>query len=70
MTRLRLRASGLPELSALGAVFSGLLGMGVYDSLAALEALPADFSDYAPTMSAEHAEQLYAGWQAAVQRVL
>lgn len=70
LTRLRLRASGLPELSALGAVFSGLLGMGVYGSLADLEALPADFSDYAPTMSTEHAEQLYAGWQAAVRRIL
>lgn len=70
MTGLQVRASRLPELSALGAVFSGLLGMGVYDSLAALESLPAAFEDYAPQMDSAQVEANRAGWQAAVQRVL
>lgn len=70
MTRLKVQASTLPELSALGAVFSGLLGMGVYPSLSALEALPAGFDDYEPALAADQVESLYAGWQRAVMRVL
>jgi glycerol kinase len=70
MIRLQVRASTLPELSALGAVFSGLLGMGVMTSLDQLAALPADFQDYQPTMPAEQADHCYSGWKAAVQRVL
>jgi len=70
MTGLQVRASTLPELSALGAVFSGMLGSGVYDSLAALVALPSKFDDYDPKMNDEQMQKNYAGWQAAVQRVL
>ncbi len=70
MIRLQVQASTLPELSALGAVFSGLLGTGVYPSLSALESLPAGFDDYQPLMPVEQAEGLYAGWERAVARVL
>jgi glycerol kinase len=70
MVGLRVRAAALPELSALGAVFSGLLGTGEADSLAVLEALPSAFDDYAPEMDRATADAHYAGWQTAVQRVL
>jgi len=70
MIGLRLRASALPELSALGAVFSGLLGLGIYTSLDELAALPARFDDYHPALDAATVERFYAGWQRAVQRVL
>jgi glycerol kinase len=70
MTRITLRASSLPELSALGAVFSAALGMGLYASLEALEQIPLAFTDYTPQMDAAQAEQFYTGWKAAVQRVL
>ena len=70
MTRITLRASSLPELSALGAVFSAALGMGLYPSLEALEQIPLAFTDYTPQMDAAQAEQFYTGWKAAVQRVL
>ena len=70
MTRLKVRAASLPELSALGAMFSGALGMGVYHSLADLEQLALGFVDYEPVMDAAQAERYYAGWQAAVRRVL
>jgi glycerol kinase len=70
MTGLPLRASTLPELSALGAVFSGLLGMGVAASLDDLAALPAAFEEFTPAMSADQAARHYAGWEAAVRRVL
>jgi glycerol kinase len=69
-SRLQVRASTMGELSALGAVFSGALGSGLYTSLADLEKLPHTFSDYLPQMPPDQAEACYAGWQAAVQRVL
>lgn len=64
------RASRLPELSALGAVMSGLLGMGVHSSLAELQTLPHMFEDYTPQMDAASVEKYYGGWQAAVKQVL
>jgi glycerol kinase len=70
LLRLKVRAAALPELSALGAVFSGLLGMGARASLADLETLPLAFVDYEPRMDAAQADRLYAGWKTAVQRVL
>lgn len=70
ITRYRLRASSLPELSALGAVLMGLLGAGMAGSLDDLARLPAEAVDYAPVMSQEQASVYYAGWQAAVRRVL
>lgn len=70
ITRYRVRASTLPELSALGAVLSGLLGTGKADSLAAFEALPHAFDDYAPVMDAQDAQRYYAGWQSAVRQVV
>lgn len=70
ITRITVRASSLPELSALGAVFAGALGMGLYPSLEALAQLPLDFVDYTPQIDPAEAERYYAGWQTAVQRVL
>jgi len=70
MLHIKVRASTLPELSALGAVFSGMLGLGICPSLEALEKLPLEFIDYEPEMDAEQADLYYAGWKTAVQRVL
>lgn len=63
-------ASQLPELSALGAVFAGMLGMQVVVSLQELETLPQRFNLYSPQMPQEKVEQYYSDWQSAVQRVL
>jgi glycerol kinase len=70
VTRLTVRAANLPELSALGAVFSGALGLGLYSSLEALESLPAGFVDYIPKMAAAQVDGLRAGWQRAVRQIL
>jgi glycerol kinase len=70
MIRISVRASSLPELSALGAVFAGALGMNVYSSLADLETLPQPFTDFEPKLDAALAAAYYSDWQAAVQRVL
>ena len=63
-------ASQLPELSALGAMFSGGLGMKVYDTLKDLEAIPMGFSRYDPNLEPEQVERLTAGWRHAVRQVL
>lgn len=70
MVRRTIRASDLPELSALGAVLSGALGMGIYRSPEELEALPQRFLDYEPMMEDRLVEKYYAGWRAAVRQVL
>jgi glycerol kinase len=70
ITHLTVQASLLPELSALGAVFTGLLGMGVYDDLNAIAQLPHKTNSFNPVMPVETAKQFYAGWQKAVQQVI
>ena len=70
MTRFVVRASTLPELSALGAVLSGMLGMKIYQTLQELEALPQDYVDYEPQANAASMQRLYEEWQSAVKRVL
>jgi glycerol kinase len=70
INQLNVRASNTPELSALGAVFSGYLGLQVYTSLDDLKNLRSDFTEYKFFMSPARANKLYKGWQAAVQQVL
>jgi glycerol kinase len=69
VSRRTVRAARLPELSALGAVFNGMLGMGVA-TLDDLRNLPADYTEYTPRLPAEAAAQLLAGWKHAVQQTL
>ncbi len=62
-------AAQVPELSALGAVYSGMVGAGV-QTLAGLKQLPAAYDCYTPQLSpAEHAAR-WAGWQHAVVQAL
>lgn len=70
MTRQRVLASTKPESSALGAVLSGTLGMGVHGALEDLLALPHESRSFVPSMPASLVEKNYAGWKAAVSRVL
>jgi glycerol kinase len=70
MIRYPLRIPEVTELSALGAVYCGLLGSGMAGSLDELSRLPRKRSQYDPIMPLEQVDQLYAGWKAAVNRVL
>jgi glycerol kinase len=70
MNQLTVRAAQTPELSALGAVFAGTLGMGIHSSLRDLESLPASFIEYQPNLPCEQVEKLRAGWKHAVSQVL
>lgn len=70
MSRLKLSASRLPELSALGAVFSGGLGLKIHQSLDDLLQLPTGFVQYEPKLEASLAKKQFVGWQKAVQQIL
>jgi glycerol kinase len=67
---LEVIASSVAELSALGAVRSGMLGAGLQPSLEALAALPREARSYRPQMAATQADRLHAGWKEMVKRVL
>ena len=70
LNQLKVRAAQDPELSALGAVFSGWLGMKIHNSLEDLEKLPLGFVEYESLMESDRANSLFAGWRSAVQQVL
>jgi len=70
LNQMKVRAAQTPELSALGAVFNGCLGLKIYNSLEELEKLPSGYVEYTRAMDPVRANLLFAGWQAAVQRVL
>ncbi|OGO64492.1 MAG: hypothetical protein A2030_11705 [Chloroflexi bacterium RBG_19FT_COMBO_50_10] len=70
MNQLKVRAAQTPELSALGAVFNGGLGLNIYNSLEDLQELPFGFVEYTAAMDTVCADNLFTGWQAAVQQVL
>jgi len=70
VTGTDLVVSEVPESSALGAALAGLVGLGCVKSLPELAALPRATRVYRPAMARDRVEQLYAGWKAAVQRVL
>jgi len=70
LTRMEVRAAKTPELSALGAVFSGGLGLKIYASLEDLQGLSLGFDEHIPEMDPALAQKLFAGWQSAVQQVL
>ena len=70
MIRYPVRIPEFTELSALGAVYCGLLGTGQVNSQAELSALPRESHQFIPQMAGEQVMKLYAGWQAAVRRVL
>lgn len=70
LTRAKIEVSGVAELSAWGAAMNGLLGLGVCKSLKELTALPAQRTVFTAKMSSRLADENYAGWRLAVQRVL
>jgi len=70
ITRAELEVSEVAESSAWGAAMNGLLGLGLCRSLDDLAALPRETRVFRPQMDSSKAEQLHAGWLAAVKRVL
>jgi glycerol kinase len=67
---LELVVADIPDISPLGAAWAGGLAVGLYDGLEDIAELPRPVATYTPQMPREEVESKYAGWQAAVQRVL
>ncbi|MCU0479501.1 MAG: FGGY-family carbohydrate kinase, partial [Chloroflexi bacterium] len=70
VARVVVRASTVPELSALGAALAGMLGTGVHSSLEELGRLDLGARRYTPRLPAERADALHAEWRRAVARTL
>jgi glycerol kinase len=68
VARVAVRASTVPELSALGAALAGLLGTGVHASLEDLQRLDLGVRRYSPRMPPAQADELQAEWRRAVAR--
>ena len=70
VARVGVRASAVPELSALGAALAGMLGAGVLGSLADVERLDLGVRRYAPALPPDRVDALYDGWRRAVGQTL
>lgn len=70
MIERELQVTNTPESSMLGAAFAGMLGLGIYDSLAELIALPRAVTIYRPKRPADEVSRLMNGWQTAINRLL
>jgi glycerol kinase len=70
LAQTEIKVAEVAESSAWGAAMNGLLGLGVYRSLDDLAALRHESVAFRRTMSADVVEKNYAGWKAAVKRVL
>ncbi len=64
------RASTVPELSALGAALAGMLGSGVLGSLADVERLDLGARRYAAALPPARVDELLHGWRRAVGQTL
>jgi glycerol kinase len=70
INHIKVKAAQTPELSALGAVLNGFLGLQVYSSLEELQTIASDFDEYLPVMEKDRVSILLDGWHAAVSQVL
>jgi glycerol kinase len=70
LTRTEIKVAEVAESSAWGAAMMGLLGLGIHQSLDELAVLPRKQTVFRPRMKRAEADQLHAGWRAAVRRVL
>jgi len=70
LTRTAIKVTDVTENSAWGAALQGLLGLGVYQSWDEIARLPRAQKIFRPEMKSRRAQQLHAGWLAAVKRIL
>jgi glycerol kinase len=70
ITDVKLDVADVAESSALGSAMNALLGLGIYQSLDELAALPRASTLFKPRMNPGTVRQLRDGWRAAVRKVL
>jgi glycerol kinase len=63
-------ASGIEELSAMGATMMAGLSAGIFTDLQAIESLPFEFTEYRPAIQPGKRRSLLEGWEAAVRQAL
>ena len=70
LNQISVHAAQTPELSSLGAVLNGCLGLKVYKSLHDIAELPLEFIEFKPQITQVRRDQLLSGWQNAIKQVL
>jgi glycerol kinase len=70
LTRTEIKVAEVAESSAWGAAMQGMLGLGVYRSLAELATLQREQKIFCPQMKYAEVKKLHHGWKQAVKRVL
>jgi len=70
ITQMRLTVSETPELSALGAVFAGMLGMVLVSSVDDLHKLPRKCRSFTPQLEDVKRQEWLKGWRQAVRKTL
>jgi glycerol kinase len=70
MIERELLVTSTPESSVLGAVFAGMLGLGIHKSLAILASLPRETTTFQPQRPHQEVGQLREGWRLAVERLI
>jgi glycerol kinase len=70
LTGTPLHVASMADCSPLGAALAGLLGVGVFPSLADLAGRPAASVVFTPEMDSVVSRRFYNGWSRAVQQVL
>jgi glycerol kinase len=70
LAAVELHVNTMSECSPLGAVLAGMLGRGLYASMAEIAAAPRQDKIYAPEASPEAVSKAFDGWQEAVKQVL
>jgi glycerol kinase len=70
VTGVELQVADNPDCSSLGVALAGALGMGRYNTLEELAALPRPSRCYRPALPAAQVAACRAGWQRAVKQVL
>jgi glycerol kinase len=70
MIERELVVTDVPESSALGAAYAGMLGLGIHKSLEGIAACPRETTTFQPRKAVTEVQKLHAGWTAAVNRLL
>lgn len=58
------------ESTVRGAAMLAAIGSGIYKSIDALDNITQNYSNYHPKLELDYTNQLYSGWQEAINKVL
>lgn len=70
ISRLSVKVSSIPVLSALGATMIGALGSNIFDSFEEITKIPFNYEIFHPIMAEQQAQSYFHEWETAVTKVL